>query len=95
MYMTTLPVADARANFSRLVEAAATTHERFDVTRNGARVAVLLGADDYDGLVETLSILGDPALLDDIRAGLGDLLGDRVSTSEEMRAAMRAAGRSA
>ena len=31
-------------------ESAITTHERFEVTRNGDWVAVLLGADDYDSL---------------------------------------------
>jgi antitoxin YefM len=93
--MTTLPVAEARANFSRIVEAAATTHERFEVTRNGSRVAVLLGADDYDGLVETVEILSDGELVADIRAGLADLAAGRSSTSEELRDEMRAAGRSA
>lgn len=93
--MTTLPVADARANFSRIVEAAATTHERFEVTRNGSRVVVLLGADDYDGLIETVEILSDGDLVADIRAGLADLAAERSSTSDEMRDAMRAAGRSA
>lgn len=93
--MTTLPLADARANFSRIVEAASTTHERFEVTRNGSRVVVLLGADDYDGLVETLEILSDGELVADIRGGLADLAAGRSSTSDELREAMRAAGRSA
>lgn len=93
--MTTLSVADARANFSRIVEAAATTHERFEVTRNGSRVVVLLGADDYDGLVETVAILSDGELVAEIRAGLADLAAGRTSTSTEVREAMRAAGRSA
>lgn len=91
--MTTLPVADARANFSRIVDAAATTHERFEVTRNGSRVVVLLGADDYDGLVETVAILSDGELVAEIRAGLADLAAGRASTSDEMRQAMREAGR--
>lgn len=91
--MTTLPVADARARFSKLVDAAATTHERFEVTRNGARVAVLLGADDYDALVETVAILGDAELVREIRDGIADLGAGRSSSSDELRAAMRAAGR--
>lgn len=91
--MTTLPVADARANFSKIVDAAATTHERFDVTRNGSRIAVLLGADDYDGLVETVAILSDGALLDDVRAGIADIAAGRVSSSDDVRDELRAAGR--
>jgi prevent-host-death family protein len=91
--MTTLAVADARANFSKIVDLASTTHERFEVTRNGSRVAVLLGADDYDGLVETIEILSDPELMAGILEGERDIAEGRVYTSEQMRAAMRAAGR--
>lgn len=91
--MTTLPVADARARFSQIVDAAATTHERFDVTRNGTRVAVVLGADDYDSLVETIAILSDGDLLAEIRGGLDDLAASRTSSSDDVRDAMRAAGR--
>ena len=49
--MTTLSLAEARPNLSKFVESAVTTHERFEVTRNGDRVGVLLGADDYDWLL--------------------------------------------
>jgi prevent-host-death family protein len=91
--MTTLPVADARARFSQIVDAAATTHERFEVTRNGTRVAVVLGADDYDALVETVDILSDDELMTQIREGVADPRAGRISTSEQVRDAMRAAGR--
>ena len=57
--MTVLSLADARASLSKHIESAATTHERFEITRNGARVAVLLSADDYDSLVETVDILAE------------------------------------
>lgn len=63
MYMTTLPVADARAQLSRLVDEAERTHERFEITRNGHRAAVLLGADDYDAMQETIAVLSDTDLL--------------------------------
>lgn len=56
--MTRLSLAEAQANLPKLVESAVTTHERFELTRNGERVAVLLSVDDYDSLLETL----DPGL---------------------------------
>jgi antitoxin YefM len=46
--VTTLPVAEARAQLSKLIDEAASTHERFEITRNGQRAAVLLGAEDFD-----------------------------------------------
>jgi len=68
--MTTLSLADARANLSRIIESAVTTHERFEVTRNGDRVAVLLSADDFDSLVETVDILSRDEELTAIRRGI-------------------------
>lgn len=70
--MTTLPVADARAQLSRLVDEAERTHERFEITRNGHRAAVLLGADDYDALRETIAVLADESVLADHLAGIAD-----------------------
>jgi PHD/YefM family antitoxin component YafN of YafNO toxin-antitoxin module len=48
---------DARASFSKLVAAAIKTHEGFEVPATEDRVAVMLSADDFDGLMETLDIL--------------------------------------
>ncbi len=91
--MTTLSLAEARANLSKLVESALVTHERFEVTRNGDRVAVLLSADDYDALLETVDILSRPEEVDAIRRGLADLESGDVTSVDEMRAAMAARGR--
>ncbi|MFT4030046.1 MAG: type II toxin-antitoxin system Phd/YefM family antitoxin [Protaetiibacter sp.] len=87
--MTTLSVADARANFSKLVESAALTHERFEVTKNGARVAVLLGADDYDSLIETLEILGDAEAMTDIREGRAAIARGETHSEAEIREIVR------
>jgi prevent-host-death family protein len=65
--MATLSLASARADLSRLVDSAVETHERFEVTRNGNRVAVLLSAADFDSLTETLEILADKETMDDLR----------------------------
>ena len=75
---------------SKLVESAVTTHERFEVTRNGDRVAVLLGADDYDSLLETLDILSNPDEVEAVRAGLAELDAGETSTADEVGAALAA-----
>jgi len=90
MYMMTLSVADARAAFSKIVEAAATTHERYEVTRNGRRAAVLLGADDFDALMETVAILGDSELVASIQEGVAS---GATESADDVAAAMREAGR--
>ena len=93
MYMTTLSLAEARANLSKLIESAVTTHERFEVTRNGDRVAVLMSAEDYDSLLETVDILSRPDEVAAIQRGLADLAAGDVSTVDEVRAGLRARGR--
>lgn len=91
--MMTLSVAEARATFSRIVESASKTHERFEVTRNGSRAAVIMGADDFDALVETIEILGDSDMLTTITAGLGELAQNELIGSEQVVSEMRKAGR--
>ena len=68
--MTTLSLADARANLSKLVESAVATHERFEVTRNGDRAVVLLSAEDYDALLETVDVLSRAEEVQALRTGL-------------------------
>lgn len=70
MYITTLPVAEARAHLSQLIDEAASAYKRFGITRNGKRAALLLGADDYDSLCETIVVLSDLELLRDHVEGL-------------------------
>lgn len=93
MYMTTLSLADTRANLSRIIESAVITHERFDITRNGDRVAVLLSADDYDALLETVDILSRADEVTAIRQGMADLEAGHVSGADDVRAAMITRGR--
>lgn len=91
--MTTIPLAEARAQLSRLVEEASRTHERVEITRNGYRAAVLLGADDYDSLVETVEVLADADLVAGVRTALAEAARGETHTLDEVRAAMKAAGR--
>ncbi len=91
--MATLPVADARAQLSRLIDEATTTHERFEITRNGHRAAVLLSADDYDTLRETITVLSDAALLGAHQEGQNALRAGDYLDADQLAHAMREAGR--
>ncbi len=83
-----------RQELSKIVEAAVTSHERFDITRNGKRAAVLLSADDYDALIETLDILADADLVRDLHQGLLDAEAGQVSSHAEVVADLEGESRS-
>jgi prevent-host-death family protein len=67
--MTTISLSSARANLANLVESAASTHDRIEITRRGERLAVLMGADEYDSLIETIAVLSDTELIQNHLAG--------------------------
>lgn len=92
LYMTTLPLAEVRANLSKLVDEAVRTHQRVEVTKNGRRAAVLISADDYDSLIETLEILGDREAMEAIREADADIAAGRVYPLNEVKAELRARG---
>ena len=91
--MTTVPLAEARANLSRLVDEAVRTHERVEVTRQGRRAVVILSAEDYDSIMETLDILSDQELMREIRAAEAEAGRGEVYTLDEVTEGMRANGR--
>lgn len=91
--MSTLPVADARAQLSKIIDEAVTTHERFEITRNGHRAAVLLSADDYDTLQETLAVLSDAELLKAHREGRDAIAAGDHLDADQLADTLREAGR--
>ncbi|MCA1781532.1 MAG: type II toxin-antitoxin system Phd/YefM family antitoxin [Dermatophilaceae bacterium] len=92
---TMIPLAEARANLSKLIEQAVATHERIEVTKNGRRAAVILSADDYDTIMETLDVLADADLVDQIAQGEAEIRRGETSTLAEVAAAMAARPRTA
>jgi antitoxin YefM len=91
--MSTLPLAEVRANLSKLVDEAVRTHQRIEVTRQGRRAVVILSADDFDSIMETLAILSDQELMRDVRAAEAEAEDGQIHTLDEVTEEMRAAGR--
>jgi prevent-host-death family protein len=71
--MRTLPLAEAKAKLSRLVDRVDKMDEEVLITRNGRPVAVLVSPDEYESWKETRAIKANPALMREIRRGLRDL----------------------
>lgn len=64
----TLPLTEVRDRLSEIVEDVNGSGSEWTITRHGRPVAVILSAEDYESLIETLNILSD----DDTMAALAE-----------------------
>jgi prevent-host-death family protein len=67
-----LTVTEAKKSFCELVRETDKTFDRIIITRGGHPAAVLIAYEDYEGLQETIEIMSDPALVEQIREGVAD-----------------------
>jgi len=81
----TVPVRELRSNLSSLLDDVAERRDHVLVTRNGAPAAALVPIDEYEALEETAEILSDPAALEALEAGLGELARDETISLGELR----------
>jgi antitoxin YefM len=82
--MTTVPLAEARQNFSAIVDEAVATHQRVQVTRNGVPVVWMIADEDFESIMETLDVLADAAAMRDIAQSEADAAADRYFTAPEL-----------
>lgn len=82
--MRTVPLSDAKARLSRVVDDIVRRDERITITRNGTPAAVMLSAEEYESLNATLEILSDPEFAADVRRGLRSLKRGKGHTLEQV-----------
>ena len=75
--MRILPLAEAKANLSQLVADVANTDEEVTITKNGRATAVLVSYEEFESWQETLAVLSDRELIEEIRTGLRQLKQER------------------
>ncbi len=63
----TLPISEVKARLPELVTGVAEREEEIVVTRNGKPVAVLVNHLEYESLKETIDVLSDPELMQQIQ----------------------------
>ena len=59
MSVITMPVTEAKQRFTEIVKSAADYFDRYLVTKNGKDAAVVMSAEEYENLLETLDILSN------------------------------------
>ncbi|WP_158546690.1 type II toxin-antitoxin system Phd/YefM family antitoxin [Halopolyspora algeriensis] len=65
--MKTLPLAEVKAKLSSLLSEVEREHDEITVTRNGVPSAVVISADEWESLQETLAVLSDQDALADLK----------------------------
>jgi antitoxin YefM len=71
--MTTLTASEARANLYRLIDQTTESHQ--PITISGKRGnAVLISAEDWSAIQETLYLLAVPGMRESIKAGMAEPL---------------------
>ncbi len=68
--MKIVPLSEAKAKLSKLVDEVAARDEEIVITRNGRAAAVLVSQDQFEGWRETVEILADKEFMKEIRRGL-------------------------
>jgi len=85
MVMTTIPLADAKARLSAVLDEVRNTHERVVITRNGRPEAVIMAVSDLEALEETLDLLSTPHALEQIRQAEADISAGTAVDADELR----------
>lgn len=85
LVMDTIPLADAKARLSAVLDEVRDTHERVVITRNGRPEAVLIALTDLQALEETLDLLSTPGAIEQIRQAESDLAAGEGVDADELR----------
>lgn len=81
----TLPITEARANLTNLVDRAKRLLDEYIITVNGKPAAVLMSAAEFESWKETNEILADPGLMKAIKEGEEDIRKGRYITFEQLK----------
>ncbi|WP_250286970.1 type II toxin-antitoxin system Phd/YefM family antitoxin [Frankia sp. CiP1_Cm_nod2] len=87
LVMATIPLADAKARLSAVMDEIRDTHERVVITRNGRPEVIMLAVADLEALEETLDLLSTPGAVERIRQAEADIAAGEAIGADELRRA--------
>ena len=80
-----VPLTEARASLSDLLDAVEREHEQVIITRNGRPVALLVSPDEWESMEETIDVLSDPELMAVLEESERDVQAGRVYEWEDVK----------
>ena len=69
MSVVTVPVTEAKQRFTEIVKGVEECFDRYLVTKNGKEAAVVMSAEEYESLLETIDVLASKKELDALLKG--------------------------
>lgn len=81
-----MPISQVKDRLDEFVDSVALTHGQVTSTKNGSPAAVLVGADEWESLQETLFWLSRPGMIEDVAQARRDLAEGKVTGEDEIRA---------
>jgi antitoxin YefM len=89
LVMETLSLSHVKAHLSEITDRVEDQHDRIVVTRNGRPAAVLISPEDLESLEETLAVLSDPELMQQLREGEESIVSGDTVTLEQLQANLK------
>jgi prevent-host-death family protein len=86
--MSTVPLAEVKARLSEFVSQVKTEHDRVTVTVHGKPAAVLISPEDLESLEETIAILADEPLMQQLLIAETEIAQGQGESLEQLQDAM-------
>jgi len=82
--MQKLTITQARDRFMKLPDETA-SNEIIAITRRNKEIMAVMSWEFYEGLLETIEILGDPELMRDLKRGMEQVRSGKTHTVKQVR----------
>ena len=92
MSVTMIPVTEAKQRFTEIVRRAEEFLDRYLVTKNGKEAAIVMSAEEYEGLLETIDILASRREVQALSEATGQARKHQTVSLEEYKSQKKSAG---
>lgn len=80
---TFVPITQAKAKLLDMVRQLSDTNDTIAITKNGVPEAVMLSMKKFEGLLETIDILADPQMMEQLKGSAKDVKEGRLIDLDE------------